>query len=132
LVQEEKEAREAEEEAKREAKEAEEAAKAEAAASEPSTSTGETTEKAAEEEDDARMTKEQLNELAEALNILTAKSSIVKERRELQSLLEDNMLSEAVSCCSHRLQPQLTYRNRRNDPMRLIQRLSPSRSELDR
>lgn len=44
------------------------------------------------------MTKEQLSELAEALNILTAKSSIVKERRELQTLLEDNMLSEAVSC----------------------------------
>jgi hypothetical protein len=43
------------------------------------------------------MTKEQLSELAEALNILTAKSSIVKERRELQTLLEDNMLSEAVS-----------------------------------
>lgn len=43
------------------------------------------------------MTKEQLSELAEALNILTAKSSIVKERQELQALLEDNMLSEAVS-----------------------------------
>ena len=43
------------------------------------------------------MTKEQLSELAEALNILTAKSSIVKERRELQTLLEDNMLYEAVS-----------------------------------
>jgi LETM1 and EF-hand domain-containing protein 1 len=46
------------------------------------------------------MTKEQLSELAEALNILTAKSSIVKERRELQTLLEDNLLSEAVRLVS--------------------------------
>lgn len=48
-------------------------------------------------EDDARMTKEQLGELAEALNILTAKSSIIKEREELKAILEDNLLSEAVS-----------------------------------
>ena len=50
----------------------------------------------AEETSDARMTKEQLGELAEALSILTAKSSIVKERDELKSLLEENLLSEAV------------------------------------
>lgn len=43
------------------------------------------------------MNKEQLLELAEALSILSAKSSIVKERDELKQLLEDNMLSEAVS-----------------------------------
>lgn len=49
------------------------------------------------EEPDARMTKEQLGELAEALSILTAKSSIVKERDELKALLEDNLLTEAVS-----------------------------------
>jgi len=47
--------------------------------------------------DDARMTKEQLGELAEALAILTAKSSIVKERDELKELLQENLLSEAVS-----------------------------------
>lgn len=51
----------------------------------------------APDQTDARMTKEQLSELAEALSILTAKSSIVKERDELKSLLEDNLLSEAVS-----------------------------------
>ena len=45
------------------------------------------------------MSKEQLNELAEALNILTAKSSIVKERDELRAILEDNLLSEQVSRC---------------------------------
>lgn len=57
-------------------------------------------EEPAEEEpkpDAAKMTKEQLNELAEALSILTAKSSIAKERNELAALFEDNLLSEARS-----------------------------------
>lgn len=54
-------------------------------------------EEAAKIEDDAKMTKEQLMELAEALSILTAKSSIVKERDELQALFADNLLSEAES-----------------------------------
>jgi LETM1 and EF-hand domain-containing protein 1 len=66
---------------------------------------------AAEEktEDDARMTKEQLGELAEALNILTAKSSIIKEREELKAILEDNLLSEAVrhSSCQIYLTDQI-------------------------
>jgi LETM1 and EF-hand domain-containing protein 1 len=43
------------------------------------------------------MTKEQVVELAEALSILTAKSSIVKERDELQALFADNLLGEAES-----------------------------------
>jgi LETM1 and EF-hand domain-containing protein 1 len=47
--------------------------------------------------DDAKMTKEQVVELAEALSILTAKSSIVKERDELQALFADNLLGEAES-----------------------------------
>ncbi len=47
-------------------------------------------------EADARMTKEQLGELAEALSILSAKSSIVKERDELKQLMEDNLESEEV------------------------------------
>lgn len=46
---------------------------------------------------DARMTKEQLGELAEALSILSAKSSIVKERDELQRIMEDNLSSEEES-----------------------------------
>ncbi len=48
-------------------------------------------------EADARMTKEQLGELAEALSILSAKSSIVKERDELKQLMEHNITSEEVS-----------------------------------
>lgn len=48
-------------------------------------------------EADARMTKEQLGELAEALSILSAKSSIVKERDELKQLMEDNITSEEES-----------------------------------
>jgi LETM1 and EF-hand domain-containing protein 1 len=47
-------------------------------------------------EADARMTKEQLAELAEALSILSAKSSIVKERDELKQLMEHNITSEEV------------------------------------
>jgi hypothetical protein len=42
------------------------------------------------------MTKEQLGELAEALSILSAKSSIVKERDELKQLMSDNIASEEV------------------------------------
>ena len=90
-----------EQEARKEKKEAEEIAKREHVdASKVSAEPTGTSEPAVEEQpspDDARMTKEQLVELAEALSVLTAKSSIVKERDELKALLEDNLLSEAVS-----------------------------------
>ncbi|KAJ9096083.1 hypothetical protein QFC21_005448 [Naganishia friedmannii] len=46
---------------------------------------------------DGRMTKEQLGELAEALSILSAKSSIVKEKDELKRLMSDNISSEEES-----------------------------------
>jgi len=55
-------------------------------------------------EADARMTKEQLAELAEALSILSAKSSIVKERDELKQLMEHNITSEEES----KLRPEET------------------------
>jgi LETM1 and EF-hand domain-containing protein 1 len=48
------------------------------------------------EEDDARMTTEQLTELGEALSILSAKSSVLKERDELRVLMEENQRSEEV------------------------------------
>ncbi|QRV87545.1 LETM1 and EF-hand domain-containing protein anon-60Da, mitochondrial [Ceratobasidium sp. AG-Ba] len=48
----------------------------------------------APEEDDARMTTEQLTELGEALSILSAKSSVLKERDELRALMEENQRSE--------------------------------------
>ncbi|WVQ70852.1 hypothetical protein IAR50_000377 [Cryptococcus sp. DSM 104548] len=107
---EEKEKKAAEEAAKRESEEAAKAAEAETTEAKEETTDEpkpsvkeeegkkeEEATKAAAEEADARMTKEQLSELAEALSILTAKSSIVKERDELKSLLEDNLLSEAES-----------------------------------
>lgn len=50
------------------------------------------------------MTKEQLGELAEALSILSAKSSIVKERDELKQLMEHNITSEEES----KLRPEET------------------------
>ncbi|TBU29049.1 LETM1-domain-containing protein [Dichomitus squalens] len=43
---------------------------------------------------DARMTSEQLKELAEALSILSAKSSVLKERDELRALMEENLQAE--------------------------------------
>nr|XP_019014945.1 MRS7 family protein [Kwoniella pini CBS 10737]OCF53726.1 MRS7 family protein [Kwoniella pini CBS 10737] len=96
---EDKERKEAEEAAKREEEEAARQAAAEAsgATEEPTIAAAEEAKEQPKPEDDARMTKEQLGELAEALSILTAKSSIVKERDELKSLLEDNLLSEAES-----------------------------------
>ena len=49
-----------------------------------------------EEAEDARMTTEQLAELAEALSILSAKSSVLKERDELRKLMEENLSAEEV------------------------------------
>ncbi|KAF5381099.1 hypothetical protein D9615_003905 [Tricholomella constricta] len=46
------------------------------------------------EEENARMTTEQLKELGEALSILSAKSSVLKERNELRSLMEENLSAE--------------------------------------
>ncbi|KAI0781308.1 LETM1-domain-containing protein [Trametes elegans] len=43
---------------------------------------------------DARMTTEQLKELAEALSVLSAKSSVLKERDELRALMEENLAAE--------------------------------------
>ena len=48
--------------------------------------------------DGIRMTSEQLNELGEALSILSAKSSVLKEKIELKQLAEENQeASEDVS-----------------------------------
>lgn len=41
--------------------------------------------------EDARMTTEQLKELAEALSILSAQSSVLQERTELRALMEENL-----------------------------------------
>lgn len=42
------------------------------------------------------MTSEQLAEFAEALSILSAKSSVLAERDELRELMEENMSAEEV------------------------------------
>ncbi len=42
------------------------------------------------------MTTEQLKELSEALSILSAKSSVLKERDELRALMEENLQAEEV------------------------------------
>jgi hypothetical protein len=48
------------------------------------------------EEDNARMTTEQLKELSEALSVCSAKSSVINERDELASLMEENLLADEV------------------------------------
>jgi LETM1 and EF-hand domain-containing protein 1, mitochondrial len=48
------------------------------------------------DEDNARMTTEQLKELSEALSILSSKSSVLKERKELRLLMEENLQAEEV------------------------------------
>ncbi|KDQ59556.1 hypothetical protein JAAARDRAFT_33134 [Jaapia argillacea MUCL 33604] len=45
-------------------------------------------------DEEARMTTEQLKELGEALSILSAKSSVLKERDELRALMEENLQAE--------------------------------------
>lgn len=47
--------------------------------------------------EDPRMTNEQLTELGEALSILSAKSSVLKEREELRQLIEEVSGSEATA-----------------------------------
>ncbi|KIK59741.1 hypothetical protein GYMLUDRAFT_59875 [Collybiopsis luxurians FD-317 M1] len=46
------------------------------------------------EENNARMTTEQLKELGEALSILSAQSSVLKERSDLRALMEENLQAE--------------------------------------
>ena len=45
------------------------------------------------------MTAEQLNELADALLVLSAKSSVLKERDELRALMEENLQVEVEEVC---------------------------------
>jgi LETM1 and EF-hand domain-containing protein 1 len=50
--------------------------------------------KEATDPDDVRMTSEQVTELGQALEILSAKSSVIKERTELRRLMEENAEAE--------------------------------------
>lgn len=59
------------------------------------------------EDENARMTTEQLKELGEALSILSAKSSVLQERDELRSLMEENLMAEEVIVISSRIMPGL-------------------------
>ena len=52
--------------------------------------------KVEEPEIDARMTTEQVKELGEALSILSAKSSVLKERQELRALMDENLQADEV------------------------------------
>ena len=46
--------------------------------------------------EDARLTTEQLKELAEALSVVSAQSCVIKERNELRALMEENLAADEV------------------------------------
>ena len=64
------------------------------------------------EADNARLTDEQLNELSDALMVLSSKSSVLKERKELRALMEENLEAEEVCLLSsfHYSKPHYLYR----------------------
>ncbi|KAG8776156.1 hypothetical protein FRC12_001070, partial [Ceratobasidium sp. 428] len=99
LIDDEAEQESKEENARRERRAAEERAKREEEALMAQSLLPESELRVPAEEDDARMTTEQLTELGEALSILSAKSSVLKERDELRALMEENQrgVEEAAS-----------------------------------
>ncbi|CAE6420508.1 unnamed protein product [Rhizoctonia solani] len=94
LIDDEAEQEAKEEDARRQRRAAEERAKREEEALMAQSLLPESELQAPAEEDDARMTTEQLTELGEALSILSAKSSVLKERDELRALMEENQRVE--------------------------------------
>ena len=56
------------------------------------------------------MTTEQLKELSESLSVLSAKSSVLKERRELRALMEENLQAEEVFFAAFPFGPSLVKR----------------------
>ncbi|KIP07958.1 hypothetical protein PHLGIDRAFT_105000 [Phlebiopsis gigantea 11061_1 CR5-6] len=90
LIEDEKEQEQKEEDARR-ARREEEARLAETLLPESEFQPEEAAEKP---EIDARMTTEQVKELAESLSILSAKSSVLKEREELRALMDENLQAE--------------------------------------
>ncbi|CAE6418802.1 unnamed protein product [Rhizoctonia solani] len=94
LIDDEAEQEAKEEEARRQRRAAEESAKREEEALMAQALLPESELRVSVEEDDARMTTEQLAELGEALSILSAKSSVLKERDELRALMEENQRVE--------------------------------------
>ncbi|KAI0086618.1 LETM1-like protein-domain-containing protein [Irpex rosettiformis] len=90
LIEDEKEQEMKEEEARKALKEEEEARLAEKLLPESELQP----DQVEEPEIDARMTTEQVKELGEALSILSAKSSVLKERQELRALMDENLQAD--------------------------------------
>ncbi|THH02975.1 hypothetical protein EW145_g6640 [Phellinidium pouzarii] len=109
LIEDEEEQEIKEEEARRAKREAEEKVKREEETLMAESLLPETELRAAEaEEEDARMTTEQLAELAEALSVLSAKSSVLKERDELKALMEENMSADEDTPLVKRVRSMIT------------------------
>ncbi|KAF8575539.1 LETM1-domain-containing protein [Ramaria rubella] len=91
LIEDEEEQEQKEEDARRAKKEATERARREEEARTAQSLLPDSELQSEVEDDDARMTSEQLKELAEALSILSAQSSVIQERTELRALMEENL-----------------------------------------
>ncbi|KZT24118.1 LETM1-domain-containing protein [Neolentinus lepideus HHB14362 ss-1] len=94
LIEDEEEQEQKEEDARRAKKEADERTKREEEARLAQSLLPDTELQPEKLEEEARMTTEQLNELAEALQLLSAKSSVLKERDELRAVMEENLQAE--------------------------------------
>ncbi|KAL5490386.1 YLH47 [Sanghuangporus weigelae] len=110
LIEDEEEQETKEEEARRAKREADERIKREeeVALAESLLPESELREPETTELQDARMTTEQLAELAEALSVLSAKSSVLKERDELRALMEENMSAEEETPLIKRIRSMIT------------------------
>lgn len=91
LIEDEKEQEQKEEDARRAQREADEM---EARLAESLLPESELLPEKATEDENARMTSEQLKELSEALSILSSRSSVQKERDELRALMEENLQAD--------------------------------------
>ena len=66
--------------------------------------------------EDARMTTEQLKELAEALSVVSAQSSVLKERDELRALMEENLAADEVGIIDRYTNHPVSAQHGNQDP----------------
>ena len=86
------------------------------------------------EESNARMTTEQLKELGEALSILSAQSSVLKERSDLRALMEENLQAEEVNLdsVSKFTELSLVFQDPKSPSGALTKRIRSMLSKIDK
>ena len=80
------------------------------------------------------MTTEQVKELAEALSILSARSSVLKERAELRALMEENLSAEEVRepARSRRFDAKGTFQDPQSPSGALTKRIRTMLTKIDK